>query len=81
VDDDDDEVTIIYTERPSYPWDPSQMQADVLILAADITARFAEFMETVAARAAADSNFTLDQADFAAEAAKQIETLTDEKTE
>ena len=79
--DDDDEIVVVTYERPSYPWDPSQMQADVLILAADLTTRFAEFMELVAARAAADSNFTLDQADFAAEAAKQIETLTDEKTE
>lgn len=78
--DDDDEIVVVY-ERPSFPWDPSQMQADVLMLAADITTRFAEFMDTVAARAAADSNFVIDQSEFAAEAAKQIETLTDEKAE
>jgi hypothetical protein len=79
--DDDDEIVIVTYERPSFPWEPSQMQADVLSLAADLTTRMAEFMDTMAARAAADSNFMLDQSEFAAEAAKQIETLTDEKTE
>ena len=60
--DDDDEIVVVTYERPSFPWEPSQMQADVLNLAAD-------------------SNFMIDQSEFAAEAAKQIETLTDEKTE
>ena len=79
--DDDDEIVVVTYERPSFPWEPSQMQADVLNLAADLTTRFAEFMELVAARSAADSNFMIDQSEFAAEAAKQIETLMDEKTE
>ena len=76
-DDDEFEVFVIGAERPSFKWDQSQMISDVLDLAAAMVELQSQFMRTLAVRAAADSNFTIDQQEFAAEAAKEIESISE----
>lgn len=62
-------------EDESYPWKPSHVVADSLLLAAAIARANADHLELLAFRAAYDHNYKVDREDFAAKAAKELETI------
>lgn len=78
--DDDDELEVsVYEvgEPPSYPWDNGLVIAEAMNFMAAQSALIADYMNRLATRASANANFGVDQADFAAEAAKAIETISE----
>lgn len=73
--DDEEEGVETYVEDDSYPWKPSHVVADSLLLAAAIARANADHLELMALRAAYDHNYKVDREDFAATAAKELETI------
>lgn len=72
---DDEEEGIEPVEEESYPWKPSHVVADSLLFAAAIARANADHLELMAYRAAFDHNYQVDREDFAAQAAKELETI------
>lgn len=72
---DDEEEGIDTVEDEGYPWKPSHVVADSLLLAAAIARANADHLELLAARAAYDHNYKIDREDFAQAAAKELETI------
>lgn len=72
---DDEEEGVAQVDEDSYPWKPSHMVADALLLAAAIARANADHLELMAVRAAYDHNYKVDREDFAQSAAKELETI------
>ena len=66
---------------PTYRWSRQMAEADALGFAAALARTSADYLEQVAARAAAESNFRVDQETAANEARQQIDTIFKEPEE